>query len=101
MTTDNKTTSDSALAVVTTYHEAWTGGDLDKAMSFMADDVVVHAPGKELNGKEEYRAYLGSWRDTHLTPPSVTTALLCSTTFPTLHRPDPLQSASVFSLSQG
>ncbi|TKW69825.1 MAG: nuclear transport factor 2 family protein, partial [Staphylococcus hominis] len=46
MSTDNKTTSDSALTVVTTYHEAWTGGDLDKAMSFMADDVVVHAPGK-------------------------------------------------------
>ena len=61
MTTDNKTTSDSALGIATAYHEAWTGGDLDKAMSFMADDVVVHAPGKELNGKEEYRAYLGGF----------------------------------------
>lgn len=106
MTTDNKTTSDSALGIATAYHEAWTGGDLDKAVSFMADDVVVHAPGKELNGKEEYRAYLGGFMKvmeghTHLTPPSVTTALLCSTTFPTLPRPDPLQSASVFSLSQG
>ena len=61
MTTDNKTTSDSALGIATAYHEAWTGGDLDKAMSFMADDVVVHTPGKELNCKEEYRAYLGGF----------------------------------------
>ena len=57
MSTDNKTTSDHALRVATAYHEAWTSGDLDKAMSFMTDDVVVHAPGKEINGKEEYRAY--------------------------------------------
>ena len=61
MTTDNKTTSDSALGIATAYHEAWTSGDLDKAMSFMAEDVIVHAPGKELNGKEEYRAYLGGF----------------------------------------
>jgi len=32
-------------------------------MSFMADDVVVHAPGKEINGKEEYRAYLGGFME--------------------------------------
>ena len=43
MSTDNKTTSDHALRVATAYHEAWTSGDLDKAMSFMTDDVVVHA----------------------------------------------------------
>ena len=61
MSTDNKTTSDHALRVATAYHEAWTSGDLDKAMSFMTDDVVVHAPGKEINGKEEYRAYLGGF----------------------------------------
>ena len=50
MSTDNKTTSDHALRVATAYHEAWT-------------DVVVHAPGKELNGKEEYRAYLGGFME--------------------------------------
>ena len=63
MSTDNKTTSDHALRVATAYHEAWTSGDLDKAMSFMTDDVVVHAPGKEINGKEEYRAYLGGFME--------------------------------------
>ena len=63
MSTDNKTTSDHALRVATADHEAWTGGDLDKAMSFMTDDVVVHAPGKEINGKEEYRAYLGGFME--------------------------------------
>ena len=57
MSTDNKTTSDHALRVATAYHEAWTSGDLDKAMSFMTDDVVVHAPGKEINGKEEWGAW--------------------------------------------
>ena len=61
--TDNKTTSDHALRVATAYHEAWTSGDLDKAMSFMTDDVVVHAPEKEINGKEEYRAYLGGFME--------------------------------------
>lgn len=61
MTTHGKTASDGALGVVTAYHEAWTGGDLDKAMSFVDDDVVVHAPGKEIYGKEDYRAYLGGF----------------------------------------
>lgn len=61
MTTDSQTSSHSAFGVVTAYHKAWTGGDLDKAMSFIADDIVVHAPGREINGKEEYRAYLGGF----------------------------------------
>ena len=45
MTTDNKTTSDSALGIATAYHEAWTSGDLDKAMSFMAEDVIHEGHG--------------------------------------------------------
>ena len=103
MSTDNKTTSDHALRVATAYHEAWTSGDLDKAMSFMTDDVVVHVPGKEINGKEEYRAYLGGFMEVMegCTPPSVTTALLCSTTSPTPPQPTPPQLESAFSLSQG
>ncbi|WP_315583717.1 nuclear transport factor 2 family protein [Actinomyces viscosus] len=61
MTADSKTTSGKALDVATAYHEAWTSGDLNRAMSFVDDDIVVHAPGKEINGKEEYRTYLGGF----------------------------------------
>lgn len=61
MTINETTTSNSALDVVTAYHEAWTRGDLDKAMIFVAEDIVVHAPGKDINGREQYREYLGGF----------------------------------------
>ena len=105
MSTDNKTTSDHALRVATAYHEAWTSGDLDKAMSFMTDDVVVHAPGKEINGKEEYRAYLGGFMEVmegctpHAAFGDDSTAVLSSS--PTPPQPTPPQLESAFSLSQG
>lgn len=55
------TSTSTPLEVVSTYHAAWTGGDLDSAIDLLTDDVVVHAPGHELNGKDAYRAYLGGF----------------------------------------
>lgn len=63
MATETKITSGTALDVVTAYHEAWTSGNLDKAMDLVAADVVVHAPGDEINGKEAYRAFLGGFME--------------------------------------
>jgi len=51
--TDNK-----ALVVVLAYYRAWTGGDLDTAMTYIADDVVCDAPAGRLTGAEAYRAFM-------------------------------------------
>ncbi|MGY4719598.1 nuclear transport factor 2 family protein [Naumannella cuiyingiana] len=55
------TTTSTALDVVSAYHAAWTSGDLDSAIALVADDVVVHAPGEDVIGKEAYREYLGGF----------------------------------------
>jgi ketosteroid isomerase-like protein len=50
--------STPALEIVQKYHQAWTTGDVDGAMEYVADDVVVHAPGADITGKDSYREYL-------------------------------------------
>lgn len=55
-------TSDStALETVLDYHRAWTSGDVDQAMMFVADDIVCHAPGEDLVGKDAYRRFLADF----------------------------------------
>ena len=44
------------LQVATAYHEAWTSKDLDRAMSYIADDIVCDAPAGRIEGAEAYRA---------------------------------------------
>lgn len=51
----------TALETVVDYHRAWTSGDLDRAMARVADDVVCHAPGGDLVGKDAYREYLADF----------------------------------------
>jgi ketosteroid isomerase-like protein len=51
----------TALATVLDYHRAWTSGDIDRAMSNVADDIVCRAPGEDLTGKDAYREYIGSF----------------------------------------
>jgi len=34
----------AALATALAYHRAWTGGDFERAMSYVADDIVCLAP---------------------------------------------------------
>lgn len=48
-----------ALQVALAYHDAWTGHDLDRAMTYIADDIVCDAPAGRLEGAEAYRAFLG------------------------------------------
>lgn len=57
-------TNQSVLDNVMTYHRAWTSGDIDTALEFVADDVVCHAPGVELTGKDSYRAFLSGFAPT-------------------------------------
>ena len=47
-----------ALRVALAYFEAWTGHDLDTAMSYIADGIVCDAPAGRLEGAEAYRAFM-------------------------------------------
>ncbi|MEV6527810.1 nuclear transport factor 2 family protein [Longispora sp. NPDC051575] len=48
----------SALQIALAHHAAWTGKDLDLAMSYLAEDVVCEAPAGRIEGVEAYRAFL-------------------------------------------
>jgi ketosteroid isomerase-like protein len=48
-----------ALEVALAYYHAWTGHDLDKAMSYIADDIVCDAPAGRLEGATAYRNFMG------------------------------------------
>jgi hypothetical protein len=52
-------TTSPALEVALAYFHAWTGHDLDKAMSYIADDIVCDAPAGRLEGAVAYREFMG------------------------------------------
>lgn len=54
-------TQSTAQTVVRDYHQAWTSGDVDQAMTLVADDITCRAPGIDLVGKEAYRKYLAGF----------------------------------------
>jgi ketosteroid isomerase-like protein len=49
----------AALDVALAYFHAWTGHELDKAMSYIADDIVCDAPAGRLEGAAAYRDFMG------------------------------------------
>lgn len=51
----------TAYDVVMNYHRAWTGGNIEKAMTYVSDGIVCSAPGVKLEGKEQYREYLAGF----------------------------------------
>jgi ketosteroid isomerase-like protein len=54
----NDTTS-PALQVALAYYEAWTSKDLERAMSYISEDIVCEAPAGRIEGAEAYRAFMG------------------------------------------
>ena len=56
--TETDTTS-PALRTALAYYHAWTSHDLDKAMSYIADDIVCDAPAGRIRGADAYRAFMG------------------------------------------
>lgn len=58
---DESLSTTSPLALVKAYHHAWTSGDVDRAMTFVADDVFCRAPGVDLHGKDEYRTFIAGF----------------------------------------
>ena len=53
------TSSSPALRTALAYYQAWTSHDLDRAMSYVADEIVCDAPAGRLEGADAYRAFLG------------------------------------------
>ena len=50
--------SSPALDVALAYYEAWTAKDLDRAMTYIAEDVVCDAPAGRIEGAEAYRDFM-------------------------------------------
>jgi ketosteroid isomerase-like protein len=48
-----------AQRIALAYFEAWTSHDLDRAMTYVAEDVVCDAPAGRLEGAEAYRGFMG------------------------------------------
>ena len=44
--------------IVHAYHRAWTTGDIDRAMTFVSDDVRCFAPDEDVTNKQDWRDYL-------------------------------------------
>lgn len=49
------------LQVAQAYYEAWTGTDLDAAMTYIAEDVVCDAPAGRIEGAAAYRAFMSGF----------------------------------------
>jgi hypothetical protein len=47
------------LAIALAYHEAWTSKDFERAMTYIADDIVCDAPAGRIEGAAAYRAFMG------------------------------------------
>lgn len=51
-------TATSAKEIATAYAEAWLAGDPEKALTFVADDIVTEAPNGPLKGLAAAREFL-------------------------------------------
>lgn len=49
----------AALETALAYHRAWTNGDFDAAMTYVANDIVCLAPSGRLAGAEAFRSFMG------------------------------------------
>lgn len=54
-------TQRTASETVQRYHRAWTGGDVEEAMTYVHDDVTCRAPGVDLPGKAAYQAFIAGF----------------------------------------
>jgi len=51
-------TSSPALQVALAYYEAWTSKDIDRAMTYIADNILCDAPAGRIDGIAAYRDFL-------------------------------------------
>ncbi|KUG51995.1 hypothetical protein AVL62_08700 [Serinicoccus chungangensis] len=50
-----------ALSTVEAYHNAWTSGDVDRAMTYVSADVTCSAPDENVTTKGDWHEYLASF----------------------------------------
>src|SRR2546421_8635139 len=55
MTDTHSPALDTALA----YYRAWTSGDFEQAMRYIADDIVCLATAGRLDGAQAFRGFMG------------------------------------------
>jgi ketosteroid isomerase-like protein len=48
----------AALATALAYFRAWTSHDFDRAMTYIADDIICLAPAGRLEGAAAFRAFM-------------------------------------------
>ncbi|WP_232666435.1 nuclear transport factor 2 family protein [Pseudonocardia sp. TRM90224] len=53
------TTTSPALDTALAYHRAWTGADFEKAMTYIAPDIVCDAPAGRIEGAAAFRSFMG------------------------------------------
>jgi hypothetical protein len=49
----------AALDTALAYYRAWTGHDFEKAMTYIAEDIVCQAPAGRLDGAAAFRGFMG------------------------------------------
>jgi ketosteroid isomerase-like protein len=52
-------TDTAALDVARSYFEAWSRGDFDRAMEYVAPDITCHAPAGPVVGADAFREFMG------------------------------------------
>jgi ketosteroid isomerase-like protein len=57
--TDMSKDTGAALDTAIAYHRAWTGHDMDKAMGYIADDIVCDGPAGRVEGADAFRNFMG------------------------------------------
>ena len=50
-----------ALSIVQAYHQAWTGGDVERALTYVSDDVRCFAPDENVTTKDDWHNYLAGF----------------------------------------
>jgi hypothetical protein len=51
----------AALNVALAYHEAWSSKDFERAMTYIAADIVCEASAGRIEGAEAHRAFMGQF----------------------------------------
>ena len=49
----------AALDTALAYHRAWTSHDFDRAMTYIAEDIICQAPAGRLEGTAAFREFMG------------------------------------------
>ncbi len=52
-------TDTTALDVARSYFDAWSTGDFERAMTFVAPDIDCHAPAGPVSGADAFRTFMG------------------------------------------